>query len=136
MSPNTNKRKINIKGTYIEGNINIKNGDFIGGNQVNMQTDFIQWFAPIRKSIENRAQTDSKERILIKKEINEIQNELGNKEVSASFVSQKLTNLKKIAPDIWEVAITTLINPPTGLTLTVQKIIQKLKKENEGKKEK
>ncbi len=42
-----------------------------------------------------------------------------------SFLETRLINIGRMAPDIGEVIITTLVNPGTGIALTLQKIAQK-----------
>lgn len=46
-----------------------------------------------------------------------------------SFIQQRLINLAKMAPDIFQVVIATLTNPLNGFALAVQKIAQKAKEE-------
>ncbi len=62
--------------------------------------------------------------------VDEIRTE-ANKGDSANpgFIQQRLVNLAKMAPDIFEVVVATLINPVNGFALAVQKIAQKAKEE-------
>ena len=47
-----------------------------------------------------------------------------------SFIEQRLTNLAKMAPDIFEVVRETLKNPINGFAIVVQKIAQKAQLES------
>lgn len=128
------KRNITVSGSYIEGNVNIQHGDFVGGNQTKIEIDVEQWFSPIHEAINTRPKTTTKKRVELQTQIKEIEQELQKgKNAKSSFLSERLNNLKKIAPDIWEVALTTMINPPSGLTLVVQKVAKKLAKEEKQK---
>lgn len=124
------KRNITVGGSYIEGNVNIQHGDFVGGNQTKIEIDVEQWFSPIHEAINTRPKTTTKKRVELQTQIKEIEQEFQKgKKAKASFLSERLNNLKMTAPDIWEVALTTLISPPSGLTLIVEKIAKKLAKE-------
>jgi hypothetical protein len=131
------KRTITVGGTYIGGNVNIQHGDFVGGNQTKIEIGIEQWFSPIHEAINIRPKTTAKKRVELQTQVKEIEQELQKgKNAKTSFLSERLNNLKKMAPDIWEVALTTLISPPNGLTLVVQKTAKKLAKETKQKGEK
>lgn len=49
-----------------------------------------------------------------------------------TFLETRLINIGKMAPDIGEVIITTLVNPVAGIALTLQKIAQKAQAELAG----
>jgi len=49
-----------------------------------------------------------------------------------TFLETRLINIGKMAPDIGEVIITTLVNPGAGIALTLQKIAQKAQAELAG----
>lgn len=129
------KRNITVGGTYVEGNVNIQRGDFVGRNQTKLEINIEQWFSPIHEAINTRPNTTVKKRVELQTQVKEIEQELQRGEnAKPSFLSERLKNIKKIAPDIWEVALTTMINPPSGLTLVVQKVAKKLAKEEKQKK--
>lgn len=46
-----------------------------------------------------------------------------------TFLETRLINIGKMAPDIGEVILTTLVNPAAGIALTLQKIAQKAQEE-------
>ena len=48
-------------------------------------------------------------------------------EVDASFLSRRLRNLKKMAPDIAEVALSVLTGPGTAISTIVKKVAKKIK---------
>jgi hypothetical protein len=129
------KRIITVSGSYIEGNVNIQHGDFVGGNQTKIELDIKKWLSPINDAISTRPKTTVKKRLELQTQVKEIEKELQKGEkAKPSFLVERLNNIKKTAPDIWEVALTTLINPPSGLILVVQKVAKKLAKEMKHKR--
>ena len=121
------KRIINVGGTYVEGNVNINEGDFIGGNQNKVEITVANWFLPIYRAIEKRSKTTTKKRSRIQKNVKEIETEIQKgDQADKSFLLERLSNIKKMAPDIWEVVLATISSPVAGLNLAVKKIATKL----------
>jgi hypothetical protein len=52
-------------------------------------------------------------------------------ESNEGFLAQRLRNIKRIAPDILEVAVATIANPAAGFGTIAKKVAEKMK--NEGK---
>lgn len=52
-----------------------------------------------------------------------------------SFLEKRLKNICAMSPDIGQVIIATLANPPAGIALTLQKIAQKAKGELGGEEQ-
>ena len=107
----------------IQGNVY---GSIGNGNTVN----FIQKeFEPIYEAIEASSH-DATERQDLIAEVDEIKDEVAKGEqANESFLSRRLRNLKKMAPDIAEVALATLANPAAGVAVIVQKVAKKIKDE-------
>ena len=107
----------------IQGNVY---GSIGNGNTVNL---IQQKFEPIYEAIEASSR-DATERQDLIAEVDEIKDEVAKGEqANESFLSRRLRNLKKMAPDIAEVALATLANPAAGVAMLVQKVAKKIKDE-------
>jgi hypothetical protein len=104
--------------------------DVYGAVGENNTVNFIkQEFKPVYEAIEASSRDASEKQILID-EVDIIKEEVAKgDEVNESFLSRRLHNLKKMAPDIAEVALSTLANPAAGAGMIVQKIAKKIKGE-------
>lgn len=107
----------------VQGNVY---GSIGNDNTVN----FIQQkFEPIYEAIESSSRDATEKQDLVD-EIDDIKAEVAKgDDANESFLSRRLRNLKKMAPDIAEVALSTLANPVAGLGMAVQKIAKKIKDE-------
>jgi hypothetical protein len=124
-----NNRTIKVSGSYIEGNVNIQNGDFVGGNQ--NKTITTQWFSSIYQAINKRPRTSSKKKLQLQAQVTELEQELQKEnKADKNFLAERLDNIKKMAPDIWEVILTTMSSPSSGLTLVAQKLFKKIAEES------
>jgi len=86
-------------------------------------------FKPIYEAIEASSRSITEKRDLTI-EIDEIKAEVAKgDEANESFLSRRLRNLKKMAPDIADVALSTLANPIAGVGKIVQKAAKKIKEE-------
>lgn len=78
-----------------------------------------------------KSSRDATEKDDLDAEVDEIKDEVAKGEqANESFLSRRLRNLKKMAPDIADVALATLANPASGLGKAVQKIAKKIKEES------
>jgi len=82
-------------------------------------------YRPIGESSREMSENDD-----LVAEVDEIKDEVtkGN-DVNESFLSRRLRNLKKMAPDIAEVALATLANPAAGLGMICKKVAKNTKDE-------
>jgi hypothetical protein len=55
-------------------------------------------------------------------------------EAQQSFLEKRLVNILRMAPDIGQVIVATLVNPAAGVALVLQKIAQKAQAEMGGEK--
>ncbi len=121
-----------VGGSYIEGDVSMKGrGDFVGRDQKSIDVDasmHIQTsFRSIYHHITTRPQTSEADRANIKAAVKEIENEAKKGErANKSFLSKRLKNLQKMAPDIWEVVLATLVNPAAGLGTIMSKITKRM----------
>jgi hypothetical protein len=127
------KRAINTGGgAYIEGSVSTGGGDFVGRDQVKTSglsaADVAKLFEPIYARIEARPNTSSEDKADLKTDVQELQVEVtkGDK-ADESFLSRRLRNIQRMAPDILEVVTATLTNPLTGFSSVVTKVAQRMK---------
>jgi internalin A len=105
-------------------------GNFYGSVGDKNTVNFIQQkFEPIYEAIEASSRDATEKQDLVA-EVDEIKDEVAKGEqANESFLSRRLRNLKKMAPDIADVALSTLANPAAGLGMIVQKVAKKIKDE-------
>ena len=118
-----------VSGNYFEGDVSTGGGDFVIGSKTEIDaSQHISHtiFETIYNQVESRQDTSQEQKTQIKAEIEALQAEAKKVEaVDKKFVKERLRNLKKMAPDIWEVVVATLANPVAGINLVVSKIAQK-----------
>ena len=132
----TNKKQANSSintagGAYIGGNINTQGGDFVGRDKNivinNASTQNI--FAPVYHAIEQSTRP-AQEKQDLQAEIKEIETAaLKSGPVDETWLSRKLRTLKRIAPDIAEVALAALAGPGAALGAIVKKVAEQVKAE-------
>lgn len=127
------KRIINTGGgAYIEGSVNTGGGDFVGRDQIKSAglsaADIAKLFEPIYARIEARPNTDPGDKADLQTDVQELQAEVakGDK-ADESFLSRRLRNLQRVAPDILEIVTATLTNPLAGFSAVVTKVAQRMK---------
>jgi hypothetical protein len=132
---NQTTRKVHTGGgTYIEGNVNLRNGDFVGRDQYKTTglnaADVAQLFTVFYATVEARPNTSPADKADLKAELDEVEKEVakGDK-TDESFLSRRLRNIGRMAPDILDVVLATLAKPMVGLGLAVRKVAEKMKAE-------
>ena len=119
-----------VGGSYIEGDVTASGGgDLVMGDQSVVDASQHQTttlFQPIYVAIAGRPDTAEPERAAIDAVVKEIEAEAKKGEAADErFLDVRLRNLKKMAPDIWEVVLATLANPVAGLGAVVSKIAKR-----------
>ena len=116
----------NTTNIYVSGGVSGSN--IIVGDE-NKVTIAKNLFKSIYHAIDKSSRGETEKADLVS-DVNEINNEAAKgDDVNESFLSRRLRNLKKIAPDIAEVALSVLANPTAGFGIVVQKIAKKIKDE-------
>jgi internalin A len=116
------------------GNVtNIYVGGDVGGNIVVGDENSVEnsrtIFKSIYHAIDECARNETEKQVLTA-EVDDIQAEVAKgDQANESFLSRRLRNLKKMAPDIAEVALTVLTNPSGIVSAVVQKIAKKIQEE-------
>lgn len=124
------RRTINTGGgAYIEGKVNISSGDFVGHDQyyTGLSPDQVkQLFEPIYSQIESRPNTKPEDKADLKIDVEELQDEVTKgDEADETFLARRLRNIARMAPDIFEVVVSTLANPAAGFATVVKKVAEK-----------
>jgi hypothetical protein len=128
------KRLINTNGgAYIEGNVFTEGGDFIGRDQLNLgfnEDEIMQFFQTVSQKFDDHQYHSEEDKSQLKRNVDEVQKELLKREqAKSSFIIQRLKNIWTIAPDIFEVIISFMIDPKLGCGMVISKIATKAKKE-------
>jgi hypothetical protein len=148
-------RKIDTSGgAYIGGGVNTGGGEFVGrdkvvnnsgtsisiggsvsganivvgsNNTVTNSTTTQNIFAPVYQAIEQSARS-AQDKEDLKAEYQEIETAVAKgQEVDESWLSRRLRNLKRMAPDIAEVALATLAGPGAAVAVIVKQVAEKVK---------
>ena len=130
---------INISiGNYVNGDVNgpvgnnsiVVNGDYIkvvyGSNSVvtlNANDPFHDVYSKV-------ASKPAPEKTNLIGEIEPLRQEVQKRQgIRQDFLQERLTNLARMAPDIFEVVVATLVNPAYGFATVVGKIAKKIQNE-------
>lgn len=133
-------------GAYIEGSVNTGGGDFVAGDKnvnVNIGGNVIdsnlvigdnntliraaEIFAPVYRAIEGSGRP-AQEQADLKTELKEIETAIGGRApVDESWLAGKLRILKRMAPDIAEVALAALAGPAAAGSAILKKVAEQLK---------
>jgi len=134
-------------GAYIGGDIKVTGGGFVGRDQVTITGDgnvvgdyssatvikqtgdpeaLARAFAQFYAAVEARPDTSPEDKADLKAELKELEEEVTKgKQANEDFLTRRLRNIKRIAPDILEVVTATLANPAAGFAMVAQKVAQK-----------
>ena len=127
------------RGDFVTGDKNVKvdkGGVFVGGdvqdsnivtgdhNQVGNQDSTREvLFTEVIKKIEQRPNTSPEDKEDLKANVVEIKAEAEKGEqADESFLSRRLRNIERIAPDIADVVLATLTNPVAGFSMIIKKV--------------
>ncbi len=87
-------------------------------------------FITIYEQIEDRADLSKTDKADLKTELQSFEAEdKKGPEANEGFLAQRLRNVKRIAPDILDVAIATIANPVAGFGMIAKKVAGKMKEE-------
>jgi hypothetical protein len=123
--------KVNTAGgAYVGGNVNTGGGDFVGRDKnVNMGGITQNIFAPVYHAIQ-QSQHSPVEKADLTAEIKEIEAQVVQGQlVDESFLTRRLRSLKRMAPDIAEVALAALAGPGAVVSMLAKKVAEKVKAE-------
>jgi len=118
-------------GAYIGGSVNTGGGDFVGRDKnitTGSTTNIQNIFAPVYTAIQ-QAVLPPQEKDDLTAEVKEIENAIVDGEVDEPWLARKLRALKKMAPDIAEVALAALGGPGAAAGAIVKKVAEKVQAE-------
>ena len=124
-------RNVNNSGTNISigGNVNGSNIVVGNNNAVTSSTTMQNIFAPVYQAIEQSVRP-AQEKEDLKAEFQEIQVAVAKGEaLDEPWLLRRLRSLKKIAPDIAEVALSALAGPGAVAATIVKKVAERVKAE-------
>lgn len=95
-------------------------------NRINVTSKFSE----IYKQVDERADLSGNDKSDLKSELQAFEDDdKKGPEANEGFLAQRLRNVKRIAPDILEVATATIINPAAGFGMIAKKVAEKMRKE-------
>jgi hypothetical protein len=144
-------------GAYVGGNVNTGGGDFVGrdkhvhGNETNISiggsvngssivvgnnnnvttgtTSTQNIFNSVYDAID-RSSRPAQDKEDLKAEVKEIETTVGqNSLIDETWLARRLRNLKRMAPDIAEIALSALAGPGVAVATIVKKVAEKVKAE-------
>jgi len=119
-------------GAYIGGSVNTGGGKFVGRDDFSTTgasaDDLARAFEKIYAAIEARPNTSAQDKADLKAEVQDAQAEAAKGEqASEDFLSRRLRNIQRMAPDILEVVTSTLSSPAMGAAAVLRKVLAKAK---------
>ena len=124
-------RIVNNSGTNISVGGNVSGSNIVVGNNnmVTNNTSTHNIFAPIYQAIEQSAHS-AQDKEDLKAEYQEIETAVAKGQaVDESWLSRRLRNLKRMAPDIAEVALAALAGPGAAVAAIVKQVAERVKAE-------
>lgn len=114
-----------IGGSVQGSNIVIGNNNTVANSSVNIAPLFDE----IYKKLDAHKDLKPQEKEDVLSELKDAQLELERPEPDESFLARRFRNIKRMAPDIAEVAIETLKNPISGVVEIIKKVSKKVAEE-------
>jgi len=111
---------------------NVQGSNIVVGNNNNVTSQTIN-IAPLFKAlyqkVEESKELKPQEKTDVKEELQEIQTVLEQPNPDETFLARRFRNLKRMAPEITEIAFETLKNPIGGVAEVIKRIAQKATEE-------
>jgi len=121
-------------GAYVRGNVTTKGGDFVGRDKITQQGAdagaLARAFAAFYQAVQQQPDLPPEDKADARAELQEVEAELRKgAEADEGFIRRRLRNLQRMAPDIYDVVLTTFANPLAGLGMVAKKIAEKMQAE-------
>lgn len=95
------------------------------------RVDATSKFVLIYEQVENRSDLSAADKTDLRSELQSFEGEdKKGPEANEGFLAQRLRNVRRIAPDMVDVAIATIANPAAGFGMIAKKVAEKMKVEN------
>jgi len=114
-----------IGGNVQGSNILVGNHNTLSSQSVNLAG----FFEKLADAVDKRIELKPAEKDDIKAELQEIQTALEESEPDETFLARRFRNIKRMAPEIVEVAFETLKNPIGGVAEVIKRIAKKMTEE-------
>lgn len=118
----------------IGGNVDRSN-IVVGDNNVvsNQVAQIAPLFKIIFEAVESQPNLTPSEKEDVKAELQEVQTALEEPQPDETFIARRLRNIKRMAPEIVEVAVATLTNPVGGVAEVIKRIAAKMAEDANAK---
>jgi hypothetical protein len=116
------------------GNNSVVIGGSVQGSTINhivshSSINIAPLFDEIYKKVEEKKDLKPQEKEDVQAELKEVQLELEKPEPDDSFLARRFRNIKRMAPDIADIAMETLKNPISGVVEIIKKVSKKVAEE-------
>jgi hypothetical protein len=118
-----------IGGSVQGSNIVIGNNNTVANSSVNIAPLFDE----IYKKLDVKKDLNPQEKEDVHSELKDAQLELEKPEPDENFLARRFRNIKRMAPDIAEIALETLKNPISGVVEIIKKVSKKVAEEASAK---
>ncbi len=105
---------------------NVSGSTIITGNQ-NMVRGQVNVFLPVYQALEARNDLTDTQKSDLKADIQEVEVEVKKAEPDETLIARRLRNIKRMAPDILDVIVSTLAHPLTGFSVVARKVAEQVK---------
>ena len=114
----------------IGGNVERSNVVLGDRNVVSNQSlQLAPYFEIILQAVEKNGTHAPAEKEDVKAELQEVKTALEDPEPDETFLARRLRNIKRMAPEIVEVAVETLKNPISGVAEVIKRVAKKMAEE-------
>lgn len=114
-----------IGGSVQGSNIVVRNNNKVSNQTINIAPLFDEIYKKL-DATKDIAQGDKND---VRAELQEIQTALGKPNPDETFLARRFRNVKRMAPEIAEIAFATLKNPVGGVAEVIKRIIKKAAEE-------
>jgi hypothetical protein len=122
---NTGNSGIVIRGNVTGSNVVQGDNNFVTNQTINLT----QVFEKLYQEVDKQSTLKSIEKEDVKTDLQEIKTALEQSQPDESFIAKRFRNIKRMAPDIVDVAIETLKNPISGVAEVIKKVATKMKED-------
>jgi len=106
------------------------------GDDVEILTSKDDPFFEVYQNLKEFHQKNPKQAQKVAKEVEQIKSELQKEEeANDSFLEQRLKNIRRMAPDIFDIILKTIANPVNAFTEVAKKIAEKISRESDAEQE-
>jgi hypothetical protein len=131
MAEKKNKKKNGLSagdGSIVIGG-NVQGSNIVMGNNntvSNQSINIAPLFQTIYHFVDAHPKLQAGKKVDAKEELKEIQTALEEQKPDENFIARRFRNLRRMAPDIVEVAFETLKNPVGGVAEVIKRIAKKM----------